>query len=125
VTNAIKYGGGDRKILISATTGRTSHRHTEIRISVEDHGMGISRQDLSRIFQPFFRSPSVVAAQIRGTGLGLAVAQSVAEGMGARLSVVSNVGKGSTFTLHLPVAQRASSSTSAQNLAGTAVTHNE
>jgi len=51
-------------------------------------------------FEPFYRSPEVVDAQIHGTGLGLAVAKRIAEAMAEGLSVTSEVGMGSTFTLH-------------------------
>ena len=67
--------------------------------------MGISTSELPHIFEPFYRSPKVVAAQIHGTGLGLSLAKRLALAMGGRLSVVSEVGVGSIFTLHLPVAE--------------------
>jgi signal transduction histidine kinase len=51
------------------------------------------------------RSPKVVAAQIHGTGLGLALAKRIAEALGGRISVVSELGVGSTFTLHLRAAE--------------------
>ena len=60
---------------------------------------------MPRIFEPFYRSPRVVAAQIHGTGLGLSIAKSIIEAVGGRLSVVSEAGVGSTFTVHLPVAE--------------------
>jgi signal transduction histidine kinase len=69
---------------------------------VADHGTGIAPAELTQIFQPFYRSPRAVAAQIRGTGLGLAIAKRNAEAFGGRLSVVSKLGVGSVFTLHLP-----------------------
>jgi signal transduction histidine kinase len=77
----------------------------EVRISVEDHGIGIDASELQQIFEPFYRSPVVKAAQIHGTGLGLPLAKSIAEAMGGRISVVSKVGVGSRFTLHLPASQ--------------------
>jgi signal transduction histidine kinase len=73
----------------------------EVWISVEDSGIGISRSELSNIFEPFYRSPVATAAQIHGTGLGLFVAKHIAEAMGGRLSVTSEVGVGSVFTLQL------------------------
>jgi two-component system phosphate regulon sensor histidine kinase PhoR len=60
---------------------------------------------LPHIFEPFYRSPKVVAAQIHGTGLGLALAKRIAEALGGRVSVVSELGVGSTFTLHLRLAE--------------------
>jgi len=80
-------------------------------IRVQDHGRGISSSDLGNIFDPFYRSPTVVDAQIHGTGLGLAVAKRIAQAMGGRLSVVSELNVGSTFTLHLPVALKSETET--------------
>jgi len=73
-------------------------------ISVEDHGIGIDSAELKQIFEPFYRSPAVTAAQIHGTGLGLPLAKGIAEAMGGKISVVSKLGIGSRFTLHLPAA---------------------
>lgn len=104
VTNALKYGAQGRWISIFATLEQAKdYRHREVRISVHDHGKGIDRADLHHIFEPFYRSPSVVADQIHGTGLGLPIAKSLAEAMGGWISVTSEIGKGSVFTLHLPV----------------------
>ena len=77
---------------------------SEILITVEDRGIGIAREELRKVFDAFYRSPEVVSAQIRGTGLGLSLARSIAESMGGRLTVTSERGKGSKFVLHLPVA---------------------
>jgi len=106
VSNAIKYSGRNRWIGISAWVHEAKNHRKEVRISVQDHGSGISSSELPHIFEPFYRSREVVDAQIHGTGLGLAVAKRIAEAMGGKLSVASNVGVGSTFTLHLPVTSR-------------------
>jgi signal transduction histidine kinase len=106
VSNAVKYSGTSRWIGISALVHEGKNHQKEVCFSVQDHGSGISSSELARIFEPFYRSPKVVDAQIHGTGLGLAVAKRIAEAMGGRLSVTSEVGKGSTFTLHLPVTLR-------------------
>jgi signal transduction histidine kinase len=103
ILNAVKYSGKNRWIGISASVHEAENHHKEVRISVQDHGSGISRSELPHIFEPFYRSPKVVDAQIRGTGLGLAVAKRIAEAMGGKLSATSEVDVGSTFTLHLPV----------------------
>jgi signal transduction histidine kinase len=103
ITNALKYGDQGHWIAIraSADGGRD---HPEIRISVQDRGKGIERTELHQIFEPFYRAKAALAGQIHGTGLGLPIAKSLAEAMGGRISVTSEVGVGSIFTLHLPVA---------------------
>ena len=103
VANAIKYGGKGGSIAISASLHETQNDSAELQISVQDHGPGINSSDLRHVFEPFYRSPKVVDAQIHGTGLGLTVADRIAKAMGGRLSVTSEVGLGSTFILHLPV----------------------
>ncbi len=103
ITNALKYGDQGRWISICATCEESKDHHPEVRISVLDRGKGIDRSEMPHIFEPFYRSPAVIADQIHGTGLGLPIAKSLAEAMGGRLSVSSEVGVGSIFTLHLPV----------------------
>ena len=78
------------------------HGHKEILITVQDRGIGIAEAEIQRIFEPFYRSSAVLEAQIHGTGLGLPVAKSIAEAMAGTLSVESQPGRGSTFTLRLP-----------------------
>jgi signal transduction histidine kinase len=98
VTNALKYSGNQRWISIRAFVDGE-----QVCISVSDRGIGIEPSDLHRIFEPFYRSASVTAAQIHGTGLGLSLAKNIAQAMRGELTVVSECGKGTTFTLHLPV----------------------
>jgi signal transduction histidine kinase len=105
ITNAVKYSKDDRRIIISAALHETEQDRNEVTISVEDHGIGIERSDLKNIFEPFYRSARAIAAQIHGTGLGLSLAKHLAEAMGGRLSVRSEIGLGSVFTLHLQLAQ--------------------
>ena len=57
---------------------------------------------MEHIFEPFYRGASATAAQIHGTGLGLPLAKSIAEAMGGRITVASELNQGSTFVLHLP-----------------------
>ena len=102
ITNALKYGDQGRWIGIRASA-EGGKDHPEIRISVQDRGKGIERTELHHIFEPFYRAKAAVSGQIHGTGLGLPIAKSLAEAMGGRISVTSEVGIGSTFTLHLPV----------------------
>jgi two-component system sensor histidine kinase ChiS len=103
VTNAVKYGLADRRIHMSACREWTESRGYRVAISVEDHGIGIRHSDLEHIFEPFYRSPEAVSSQIHGTGLGLSLAKHLAEVMNGSLSVVSEAGVGSIFTLRLPI----------------------
>jgi len=102
IANAAKYGGADKWIGLFAEIDDSSIIGRHVRIRVQDHGIGIDSADLPFVFDPFFRSSQVVAAQIRGTGLGLAIAKRSAEAFGGTLSVESQVGLGSVFTLRLP-----------------------
>ena len=111
ILNAIKYGDGERRITLSAKTDDSVPGTREVQISVQDYGPGISRSELPRIFEPFYRSPQGAAAH-PGTGLGLSIAKSMIEAMGGRLSVISEAGVGSTFTLHLLVARKDSQTNS-------------
>jgi signal transduction histidine kinase len=102
ITNALKYGGDGRCLAVRAIAANGSNGAKEIRISVTDKGIGISREELTHIFEPFYRTAEATAAQIHGSGLGLPLAKSITEGMGGWLTVQSEPGEGSTFTVHLP-----------------------
>jgi signal transduction histidine kinase len=108
ITNALKYGTKHRWIGLHASLEQKGALGKEIQIRVSDRGMGIASTELPYIFEPFYRSPLVAAAQIHGTGLGLPLAKSIAEIMDGDLTVHSVPGEGSTFTLHLPVAEPSS-----------------
>jgi signal transduction histidine kinase len=101
ISNALKYGGEARWMGIRSEK-RETVEGLEVQVTVEDRGLGIDAPDLDHIFEPLYRARSVTAAQIHGTGLGLSLAKSIAEGMGGRLSVKSSPGGGSSFTLLLP-----------------------
>jgi signal transduction histidine kinase len=106
ISNAVKYGGDDRQITLRSFTSPGPQRSSrEVRISVADRGIGIDSSEIDHIFDPFYRSPRVNAAQIHGTGLGLSLAKRIAESMGGRISVSSELSTGSTFTLHLQIAK--------------------
>jgi signal transduction histidine kinase len=107
ITNALKYGSEQKWIGIQARLAEHGLTGREIQISVADRGIGIAPEELRHIFEPFYRSPSVMAAQIHGTGLGLPLAKSIMESMHGQLTVKSSPGRGSTFTLHLPCAEHA------------------
>lgn len=99
VTNSIKYSNGSRWALISVANGGG-----KVKISVEDRGIGVSAADAKKIFEPFYRSSEVVDAQIHGNGLGLSLVKEIAEAHGGNVLVTSEKGKGSKFTIEVPVA---------------------
>jgi signal transduction histidine kinase len=112
IVNAVKYSGEDRWIRIHAFLDDSVDRNNkEVRIEVEDRGIGIDPSEINHIFEPFYRSAAATAAQIHGTGLGLSLAKNIAEAMGGRLSVVSELSSGSVFTLHLPIMEDSNSQT--------------
>jgi two-component system, OmpR family, sensor histidine kinase SenX3 len=102
IQNALKYSGESRWIGIRTMTVSAKH-NMEVRLLVEDRGMGIAGNDLPHIFEPFYRGSAARDAQIHGTGLGLFLARDALLAMQGNLSVESIPGKGSTFTIHLPV----------------------
>jgi signal transduction histidine kinase len=105
IVNAVKYSGEGRWIGIRAFVHDSGDVNSkEVRIAVQDRGIGISQSEITHIFEPFYRTAEASAAQIHGTGLGLSLAKNIAEAMGGRLSAVSEVSVGSVFTLHLPIA---------------------
>lgn len=102
VGNAIKYAGSDRWVRVTATAVGGSR--PEVRIAVEDHGAGLGADERRKVFEPFYRGRDAVANQVQGSGLGLSLVQRIADAHGGRVDVVSEPGRGSTFTLCLPAA---------------------
>jgi signal transduction histidine kinase len=99
ISNAVKFTPAGGKIKVTCTTfDRTAS------ISVSDTGPGIPADKLEAVFEPFVQLDRGLTRTTDGTGLGLAISRGLARGMGADLVVKSEVGKGSTFTLVLPVA---------------------
>jgi signal transduction histidine kinase len=99
IANAIKYGETGHWIGVRA---RRAGR--EVHITIADRGLGIAAAEQSRIFDPFYRAPEVIAARIQGAGLGLSLVQRIVRAHGGRISVRSEPGKGSEFTVALPAA---------------------
>jgi two-component system sensor histidine kinase SenX3 len=98
VGNAIKYSAAARWVRVrAALTGGL------VEISVTDRGIGIAAADQAKIFDPFYRAPDVVAAQIQGAGLGLSLVKRIVEAHAGEISLESTPGQGSTFTVSLPV----------------------
>jgi signal transduction histidine kinase len=110
ISNAVKYAGAGRWLRVRAELATPFRQPPEIQVSVRDRGMGIPARDLPHIFEPFYRVASVREGEIRGVGLGLYLVKRAMEGMGGRISVTSEVGRGSCFTLHFPLARAAENS---------------
>jgi len=96
--NAVKYSDAGSTIQVRA---RTDGRRIDI--AVQDHGIGIPRRDLERVFERFYRVDRARSRETGGTGLGLAIVRHVASNHAGEVEVESVEGEGSTFTLHLPV----------------------
>ena len=109
VSNAVKYGGEKRWLAVRArvATAAPTDSQPEVQISVEDQGIGIPAADLANIFEPFYRVEAVRDGRIRGVGLGLYLVKRLMEGMGGRVSVSSELGRGTFFVLHFPIANSA------------------
>jgi signal transduction histidine kinase len=105
LSNAIKYAGPVRWIGVFARMA--DGPKPEVEITVQDKGIGIPSGELSRIFKPFYRGKQAMAAQIHGNGLGLSLVKHFIEAFGGRVTATSSLERGSSFTLHLPVAPSA------------------
>jgi signal transduction histidine kinase len=98
VENAVKYGG--RAAWIGIRVRRSPSGPVEI--TVADRGPGIRREDLPKLFEPFFRGRDAATAGVPGSGLGLSLVRHIAEAHGGRVTVTTGVGEGAAFTLQLP-----------------------
>jgi two-component system phosphate regulon sensor histidine kinase PhoR len=95
--NAVKYSDPEKTVRIQART--VDH---EIQIRVQDHGIGIEKKHLPRLFERFYRVDKARSRAIGGTGLGLAIVKHIAQAHGGQVTVESRLGEGSLFTIHLP-----------------------
>ncbi len=100
IDNAVKYSGNVVKVTVE--TAKIDSKYVTVR--VRDHGVGIPKTELKRIFKRFYRVPGPLAARLKGTGLGLYIVRSVAKRHRGRTWAESEgPGRGSTFVLQLPI----------------------
>jgi len=107
LSNALKYTPEGGHVAVSWI-----HDETHAVISVRDNGVGISRENQTRIFERFFRADRARTREIGGTGLGLAIVKHLASAFDGEVSVESKLGQGSTFSLRIPLWTGESSKTS-------------
>jgi two-component system phosphate regulon sensor histidine kinase PhoR len=95
--NAVKYSGKGSAIKIEA-----DNEQGEVLIRISDNGVGIAAQDITRIFERFYRVDKARSAKLGGTGLGLSIVKHIVAAHHGHITVKSRPGKGSIFTIHLP-----------------------
>ena len=106
VGNAIKFSGGTQpgrvrlQVLAKAAEGQSP---PGLAFNVSDNGIGMSEETVARLFQPFMQAETSTTRRYGGSGLGLAICKRLADLMGATLHVRSELARGSTFTLRLPM----------------------
>ena len=102
--NAIKYGPpGEVVTLRSDVTRAGTQAAGKLRITVEDRGPGIPREDLPRIFERFYRVDKARSRKVGGTGLGLPIAKTIVEAHGGYITAESRPGQGTIMAIHLPM----------------------
>jgi PAS domain S-box-containing protein len=99
VSNAVKYSPQGTEVIVSTRVVGDS-----VLVEVADRGFGIPASDLARVFEKFYRVPRVQDADVPGTGLGLSLVKEIMELHGGSVTVQSEVGQGSIFTIALPSA---------------------
>jgi signal transduction histidine kinase/ActR/RegA family two-component response regulator len=109
VGNAVKFTD-EGSVSVFLANGGVASGKKNITITVKDTGIGIEKNKLSKIFEKFIQVDPSITRKHGGTGLGLAISKSLAEQMGGKISVTSEIGKGSTFALHLNLPVEASES---------------
>ncbi|WP_141843710.1 sensor histidine kinase [Humibacillus xanthopallidus] len=103
IGNAIAYSDGGTRVAVSVRRGSDGL----VDLAVTDQGLGIAPEEQERIFERFYRVDSARSRATGGTGLGLAIVKHIADNHGGTVSVWSQPGRGSTFTIRLPVASGA------------------
>jgi PAS domain S-box-containing protein len=98
ISNALKYSESEVLVEVAGTSG-------EVRVTVEDHGVGIAPRDLARLFDQYYRAKTTEKTE--GLGLGLYIARMLVEAHGGRIWAESEQGKGSRFSFALPTVWRA------------------
>ena len=96
VSNALKFSTGGN-VIVKVRTATLADQDVELRCSVSDEGIGMSEEQLDRLFKPFTQADSSTTRRFGGTGLGLSICRQLVELMGGRIWAESVLGQGSTF----------------------------
>ncbi|WP_434427881.1 ATP-binding protein [Nannocystis pusilla] len=102
VSNAVKFTAAG-EVRIEIRVGPTHHDEATVELRVQDTGIGITAEQLPRIFDSFVQADASTTRRFGGTGLGLAICRALVRGMGGSLDVESQPGSGSTFTAAVPL----------------------
>ena len=104
LSNAIKFTATHGKIKFGVNIVNETQEAITIQFAIEDNGIGMTEEQMSRLFKPFEQADSSIAAVFGGTGLGLSISQNLVQGMGGSIAVESALGVGSrfSFTLSFP-----------------------
>ena len=100
ISNAVKYTPDGGRIDIKAVA---SQPEGEVRVYIRDNGIGIAEEDLSKLFERFYRVDKSRTSESGGTGLGLSIAKEIVESHGGSITARSKVGVGTLMTVTLPI----------------------
>ena len=101
VSNALKFTPPGGEVNLAAHRGDKM-----IELTVSDSGVGIDPAEVERVFERFYRSKAAVDTAVKGTGLGLAIVRTIVEAQRGNVSVESTLGRGTSFRLTLPLADK-------------------
>jgi len=99
LTNAVKYSPQRTEVTVTARG-----EQGQVRIAVQDQGIGMDQKEVKQIFHKFYRTKKAEESGEAGTGIGLSIVQQIVEQHGGQIDVASHPGEGSCFTLVLPAA---------------------
>jgi len=105
IVNAIQYTSEKGTITISVSMREQRQKKKEIVVSVQDTGIGMSKEERKKLFTRFFRAQEAITMHAEGAGLGLFIAKNIIERHGGNIQAESEKGKGSTFTFTIPLAK--------------------